>query len=611
MDRFFKVIYRKHSLKTEQKNESTNHLIDDYVDFSYQVHDNNDFNKHELQTLAFDNNQYWIVFCGKIYNHQSLLTQLREENYSFTTETDAELVIATYKKFKKNCVNKLRGMFSFVIWDRKNKQLFAARDRFGIKPLYFTENDEQICFSSEKKSLESFHSLELDEQALQHYFTYQYVPEPLSLNKKVQSVPAGSFISLLADQQMELEHYFIPEFIPTRKADEDVSKLILDTLRSSVHLHIQGDEPIGASLSGGIDSTAIVALAKEIKPDIPTFTVGFESEGFSEISVAQETAEKLNVKNTSFTITPEDFIQELPNIIWHMGDPVADPASIPLYFVNRKASEHVKVILSGEGSDELFGGYRIYHEPLSLEFFNNIPKKFKSLLLSLSQLMPDGLKGKSFIERGCLPLEQRYIGNAKHFSEEEKSQLLNSYNKNFHHLLITDPLYRQVTNYDAVSKMQFIDLHTWLRGDILVKANQMAEAHSIEVRTPFLDKEVFEVATSLHLNHKVNKETTKVALREALKTLVPEHVQYRPKLGFPVPIRHWLKHELHDWAKELLTFENAGGRINTRYVLGLFDEHCTGKKDNSRRLWTVLTFLLWYQIFVEKKQFEQINMLIV
>lgn len=607
MNRFFKVIYKKHTNENKDKKttELANKLIDEHVHFSYQIE-----NGHDLQPiLAFDNNQYWIAFDGELYNDKQLRTELEKSNYSFTTETDTELVIAAYKAFKKDCPKKLRGKFSFVIWDRTNKQLFAARDRFGVKPLYFTENDEEICFASEKKSLESFQSLELDDQALQHYFTYQYIPEPLSLIKKVQSVPAGSYISLAVNQQMELNDYFVPEIIPTRKANEDVSKLILDTLRASVHLHMQGDEPIGASLSGGIDSTAIVALAKEVKSDIPTFTVGFESEGFSEISVAQETAEKLNVKNISYTISPEEFLQELPNIIWHMDEPVADPASIPLYFANKIASEHVNIILSGEGSDELFGGYRIYHEPLSLQFFNYIPQTFKNLLLNLSRLMPDGLKGKSFIERGCLPLEQRYIGNAKHFSEEEKKQLLNAYDENFHHLLITDPLYKQIENYDAVSKMQFIDLHTWLRGDILVKANRMAKAHSIDVRTPFLDQEVFEVATSLHLNHKVNNETTKVALREALKTIVPDHVQYRPKLGFPVPIRHWLKHELYDWAKELLTYENAGGRINTNYVLELFDEHCTGKKDNSRRLWTVLTFLLWYQIFIEKKEFEQIKRL--
>lgn len=363
---------------------------------------------------------------------------------------------------------------------------------------------------------------------------------------------------------------------------------------------MQGSSP-GTFLSGGIDSTYITALAKQINPQLKSFTVGFEREGFSEIDVAEETAMKLGVDHYSYTITPEEYMKELPKIIWHMDDPLADPACVPLYFVAREAKKQVNSVLSGEGADELFGGYNIYREPISLSVFNKIPSIFKKFLRVLAQILPEGVKGKSFIERGVTPLEERYIGNAKMFEEREKQQLLLKYNHQLDYRDITKPLYMNTTQYGPVEKMQYIDIHTWLRGDILLKADKMANAHNLDVRMPFLDMEVFNIAAKISADLKTAGGTTKYILRKAAEGIIPNHVLDRKKLGFPVPIRHWLRNEMYDWAMELIQNSQTDDIINKSYVKSLLDIHYSGKRDLSRKIWTVLIFMIWHSVFIEKE----------
>ncbi|PLR98224.1 asparagine synthase (glutamine-hydrolyzing) [Bacillus sp. T33-2] len=554
------------------------------------------------QPLTYENERYWIIFNGEVYNYVELREELIREGLSFATHSDTEVIIALYSHLKEKSVEKLRGMFAFVIWDKEEQVLFGARDPFGIKPFFYYDDKERTFFGSEKKSI--LHALEndvLDYQSLQHYLTYQFVPEPDTMSEGIKKLEPGHFFTKKLGAPMNIQRYWKAHFQPVQKSEAHFIKEIKDVLFDSVKMHMRSDVPVGSFLSGGIDSSIIASIAKEFHPAIKTFSVGFERNGFSEIDVAKETADKLGVENISYVITPEEYMKELPKIMWHMDDPLADPACVPLYFVAREARKHVTVVLSGEGADELFGGYNIYREPQDLEVFNKIPEAGKSLLRGIAKIMPEGMKGKSFIERGVTPMEERYIGNAKMFTENEKRELLNVYQDGVQYTDITKPLYQESRGYDPVDQMQYIDIHTWMRGDILLKADKMTMAHSLELRVPFLDKVVFETASKIPTSLKTADGTTKYILRKAAEGIVPDHVLNRKKLGFPVPIRHWLKDEMHDWAKNTIRESNTDHLINKQYVLRLLEDHCQNKGDYSRKIWTVLMFMVWHDVYAEKK----------
>jgi asparagine synthase (glutamine-hydrolysing) len=554
------------------------------------------------QPLTYENERYWIIFNGEIYNYVELREELIKEGLEFATHSDTEVIIALYSHYKEKAVEKLRGMFAFVIWDKQEQVLYGARDPFGIKPFFYFNDGAKTFFASEKKSiLLGIENDVLDYDSLQHYMTYQFVPEPSTMSKGIQKLEPGHYFTKKIGASMEIQRYWKAQFHPVQKSEDEFTKEIRDVLYDSVKMHMRSDVPVGSFLSGGIDSSIIASIAKEFHPAIKTFSVGFENNGFSEIDVAKETADKLGVENISYVITPEEYMAELPKIIWHLDDPLADPACVPLYFVAREARKHVTVVLSGEGADELFGGYNIYREPQDLEIFNKIPSVLKSFLKIIARIMPEGMKGKSFIERGTTPMEERYIGNAKIFLEKEKQQLLSAYQNRINFTDITRPLYQESKGYDPVDKMQYIDIHTWMRGDILLKADKMTMAHSLELRVPFLDKEVFETASRIPTSLKTANGTTKYILRKAAEGVVPEHVLTRKKLGFPVPIRHWLKNEMNEWAKRLIKESNTDHLINKTYVLQLLEDHCQNKADHSRKLWTVLMFMLWHDVYVEKK----------
>jgi asparagine synthase (glutamine-hydrolysing) len=554
------------------------------------------------QPLSYEDDRYWIIFNGEIYNYVELREELEEEGFEFKTHSDTEVILANYAAKGTESVKDLRGMFAFLIWDKDENTLFAARDPFGIKPFFFLEEDDKLYCASEKKSILAVKDQDqVDPEALQYYLTYQFVPEPLTMSKNIKKLEPGYCFIKKAGEPMKVSQYWSPSFSQTVTSVDDSVKTIQDTLRESVRMHMRSDVPVGAFLSGGIDSSAIVALAREFNPNLQTYTVGFEREGYSEIDVAVSTAAELNVENIHYIVDSDEYMREFPKIIWHMDDPVADPAAVPLYFVAREASKHVKVVLSGEGADELFGGYNIYNEPHSLRHFKNIPEGLRRWLGQVAKVLPEGMKGKSFLERGSMTIEERYIGNAKMFSEEEKQHLLKNYESEWNYKNVTKPIYERAHYYHDVHKMQYVDMHTWLRGDILVKADKMTMAHSLELRVPFLDKEVFKVASQLAPDITVTNGTTKFTLREAMKGIVPDSVLNRRKLGFPVPIRHWLKSEMYDWAKNIIQNSNTDQYINKNIVLGLLEGHRQEKGDYSRKIWTVLAFMVWHQIYIEKK----------
>jgi asparagine synthase (glutamine-hydrolysing) len=557
------------------------------------------------QPLPYDDGRYWLLFNGEIYNYLELRELLaREHGATFATDGDGEAIVAAYKYLGPGCVRQLRGMFAFLIWDSAERVLFGARDWFGIKPLYYFTDERGVYFGSEKKSLLALGrgaAEELDTRALQHYLTLQYVPEPASLHRRIRRIESGTSFTVRPGGQLETHRYFKPAF-PIRPADDPQRRYdeIREVLEDSVKVHMRADVTVGAFLSGGIDSTAIAALAKRHNPELITFTTGFERAGYSEVDVAAQSAEAIGVRHVTKVVTADEMMQTLPLIVWYLDDPVADPALVPLYFIAREARKHVKVVLSGEGADELFGGYNIYREPLSLRAFSALPGPLRGGLAALSKRMPLGMRGKDLLRRGAIPLEERYYGNARIFRDEELG-FLTTRDPAVSFRDVTDPIYADCAGYDDVTRMQYVDLFTWLRGDILVKADKMTMANSLELRVPFLDPEVFRVASTLPVDLRITRDSTKVALRRALREIVPPHVLERRKLGFPVPIRLWLKDVMYDWARDIVQTSETEHLIDRAYVLSLLESHRAGPHDHSRKLWTLLVFMIWHGIFVEER----------
>jgi asparagine synthase (glutamine-hydrolysing) len=537
----------------------------------------------------------------------------------FTTDGDSEAIVAAYHYWGTEALTRLRGMFAFALWDTVEGELFCARDPFGIKPLYMATGAGGTVFGSEKKCLLDLAEivgidLGIDERATQHYTVLQYVPEPETLHRGIRRLESGSYARVRPGQPPQVTRYFNPRFVavpfPARSGpDEDARyREITAVLEDSVAKHMRADVTVGAFLSGGIDSTAIAALAMRHNPRLITFTTGFEREGYSEVDVAVASAEAIGARHVTKVVSQAEFVAALPEIVWYLDEPVADPALVPLFFIAREARKHVKVVLSGEGADELFGGYTIYREPLSLKPFDYLPRPVRRSLGRASRPLPEGLRGKSLLHRGSLALEERYYGNARSFSDAQLRAVLPGFRQEWTHTDVTAPVYAASEGWDPVARMQHIDLFTWLRGDILVKADKMTMANSLELRVPFLDPEVFAVASRLPLDQKITRTTTKFALRRALEPIVPAHVLNRPKLGFPVPIRHWLQAgELQDWAYQMVGTSQAGELIDLSAVTRMLDEHRSGISDHSRRLWTVLIFMLWYAIFVEHSVTPQIS----
>ncbi|MBE1573226.1 asparagine synthase (glutamine-hydrolyzing) [Amycolatopsis roodepoortensis] len=557
--------------------------------------------------------RYTLNFNGEIYNYKELRDELAAEHGAkFATEGDGEAIVAAYHYLGDDAVKKLRGMFAFMIWDSQEKVVFGARDPFGIKPLFYSAGPGKVAFSSEKKSLLELSSVlgvkdELDKTALQHYLVLQYVPEPESMHTGVRRVESGTSFRVVPGGDVEFTRYFHPTFnakpVNSQAEADELYERIADVMRDSVGKHMISDPDVtvGAFLSGGIDSTATATLAKEHNPNLIAFTTGFEREGYSEVDVAAESAAAIGVKHVVRTVSADEMMEALPLIVWYLDDPVADPALVPLWFIAREARKHVKAVLSGEGADELFCGYTIYNEPISLAPFEKIPGGMRKIIGKVSTKIPEGTRGKDLLRRGALPLEDRYYGNARNFRDDQLRKVLRTYEDGIGFKDVTAPWYKISENWDPVARMQHVDLYTWLRGDILVKADKVTMANSLELRVPFLDAEVFKVASTIPLDQKLAHGTTKYALRQALAKIIPGHVLNRRKLGFPVPIRLWLRNEMYDWAKGIISDSQTDALLDKKAVLALLEEHKAGQLDRSRQLWALLVFMLWHGIFVENR----------
>ncbi|OPF50533.1 asparagine synthase (glutamine-hydrolyzing) [Clostridium baratii] len=572
------------------------------------IHENALFIFNRLSIIDIENgaqpfkykDKYTIVFNGEIYNYKELREELIKEGYEFKTNSEIEVIASLYDNMESELVNKLRGMFAIVIYDKENEKITAFRDYFGIKPLYYMNIGGGLYFSSELKGLKNIYSdLTYRNNLLGEYATFQYIPSHDSVFKEIKMLEPGHTLERELNGKIRKSRYFNITFNEKEHDKEELKKNIKQVIKDSVKMHLESDVPVATFLSSGIDSSIITKIASDINPNIVSYTIGFDIDGYDETELAKKFAKDIGIKNVSIKLNHKDYIRELPKIVYHMDSPIGDPSIIPLYHICKEVSNKYKVILSGEGSDEFFGGYNIYTEDESLKMFNYMPKFIKGALRGVASTIPDTVKGKSFIMRGTIPLEKRYAGNANIFNKDEKAKVFYGYDKSRNDLKITEELFKHVDKYDNVIKRQYIDINTWLVGDILTKADRMSMAHSLEVRVPFVDKEVFKLASTLKKEDKIKGFTTKYMLRESFKDELPEYLYDKKKLGYPVPIRVWLKKELYNWAYNIID-NNPVKEINKDEILSMLKKHKDGVYDYSRKIWSMIIYILWYRLYVDK-----------
>ena len=534
-----------------------------------------------------------IVFNGEIYNYQKLRKELTKKGYKFKTKTDTEVILHGYEEYNEKILDKLRGMFAFAIYDIKKKELFAARDFYGIKPFYYTKMDNTFMFGSEIKSflIHPHFKKELNTNMLEYYLTFQYSAGRETFFKNVYKLMPGHYLKY-KDEKLTVKKYYEIKFEEDNtKTYEEWKKGIKERLKDSVKAHKISDVEVGSFLSSGVDSSYIAATSDVDK----TFTVGFNNKKYSEISYAEDLSKKIKTKNINKIISKEEYFKNLPNILYYMDEPLADPSAIALYFVTKIASENVKVSLSGEGADEIFGGYNIYQEPLTASWYYKIPYPIRYYIGALAGLLPKK-RGINFLVRRGKKLEDRFVGNAFIFNKHEIKKIMKNKPKTKGFTELTKPYYDKVKDKDEITKMQYIDFNFWLIGDILLKADKMSMANSLEVRVPFLDRPLIDYASSLPVEFKTDKYTTKKIFRDIASEVLEDKVSSKKKLGFPVPIREWMKEE--ETYKQIKALFNKDNQFfNTKKIIKLLEEHKKGKADNSRKIWTIYVFLLWYEIF--------------
>ncbi len=535
------------------------------------------------------------VFNGEIYNYQELKEELIALGHDFKTKSDTEVLVHGYEEWHTDLPKHLRGMFAFAIYDKNKNEVFLARDNFGIKPLYYAKMNDTFMFASEIKAFLDVPDFEkvFNESILETYLEFSFVPTNETFFKGVHRLDAGCSL-LYKDGEIKLNKYFKLDFKEENMSFEDAVKNISDVMKDSVEKHLIADVEVGSFLSSGIDSSYIVSLAKPDK----TYTVGYENKKYDETMYAKDLAEKLGIKNESKIITKEEYLENISKIMYHLDEPTSDPAAISLYFVAKLASKDLKVVLSGEGADEFFGGYNYYREEVDYKFYNKLPFCIRHAIGKVASIFPEG-RGFNFLVRRGEKLENSYIGVNRNFSSKmAKKVLKNNYELEAIH--VTKDVYNEFKNYSNIDKMQAIDINFWLMKDILLKADRMTMASSIEGRVPFIDKEVFKVASHLPFDYKVTKENTKVALRAAAKEVIPTEAYKKKKLGFPVPVREWIKEgDFKEEVEKTLNSDVANKYFNTKIINKMFEEHVNGKKDNYRKIWTIYTFIKWYQVFFE------------
>lgn len=540
-----------------------------------------------------------LTFNGEIYNYKELRAALIKKGHKFYTDTDSEVLVHGFEEWQEDLLPKLRGMFGFAIYNTVDKSIFIARDFFGIKPMHYTMIENEFVYASEIKSILEHPKFvkKFNTKALDTYLSFQYAVPPETFFEGVYCLMPGHYL-WYRNGEIETTRYFEPRFTPNeemteKEAVDEIEKIF----ENSVNAHKIADVEVGCFLSSGVDSSYVSTYFADQK----TFTVGFDfGEKYNEISWAKSLSEKIGVEHHTHLISSEEFWDAVPTVQYHMDQPLADPSCIALYFVSRLASQYVKVVLSGEGADELFGGYTCYNDPRVFKVYQTIvPHCIRKAIRAICRKLPD-IKGRDYLIRACDPLEERYIGNAFMYDYKQKQKLLKDPSIATPPQNYTRKYYYRCRKYDDVTKMQYLDINMWMVGDILLKADRMSMANSLELRVPFLDKEVFKVASSLPTSLRCNKHNTKYAMRKAAVRHMPEATAEKEKLGFPVPTRVWLRDEkYYNVVKKKFKGKTAEKFFNTDALVEWLDEHFSGKEDNSRRVWTIYVFLVWYDIYFD------------
>jgi len=541
-----------------------------------------------------------LTFNGEIYNYKDLRKELIAKGHKFYTDTDSEVLVHGFEEWKEDMLPKLRGMFGFAIYNTKDNSLFIARDFFGIKPMHYTQIGNDFVYASEIKSILEYPKFEkkFNRKALDSYLSFQYAVPPETFFEGVYCLMPGHYL-WYKDGEVETTRYFEARFNPDEEmTEEEAVDRIEKVFENSVNAHKIADVEVGCFLSSGVDSSYVSTYFADQK----TFTVGFDfGEKYNEISWAKNLSEKIGVEHHTHLISSEEFWDAVPTVQYHMDQPLADPSCIALYFVSRLASHYVKVVLSGEGADELFGGYTCYNDPRVFKIYQTIvPHCIRKAIRAICRKLPD-IKGRDYLIRACDKLEERYIGNAFMYDYKQKQELLKDPSIATRPQELTRKYYYRCRKYDDVTKMQYLDINMWMVGDILLKADRMSMANSLELRVPFLDKEVFKVASSLPTKLRCNKHNTKYAMRKAAVRHMPEATAEKEKLGFPVPTRVWLRDEkYYNVVKTKFKGKTAEKFFNTDVLVSWLDSHFSGKEDNSRRVWTIYVFLVWYDIYFDE-----------
>ncbi len=549
------------------------------------------------QPISNENDTMYITFNGEIYNFKEIKKDLIKKGHIFKTNTDTEVILHGYEEYKEKILDKLRGMFAFVIWDKKNKTLFGARDHFGQKPFYYANMNNTFMYSSEIKSLLKHPDFqkEINKDALKPYLTFQTSVLEETFFKGVYKLLPGHYFKYNEEtKELKTKKYYQIKFEAQNWDFDKLVNKIDKEITSSIDTHLVSDVEIGSYLSGGIDSSYVVSY---LKPD-KTFSVGFDYKNFNEVPYAKELSDMLKIENINELIDSNDFFESLDKVQYYADEPTANLSAVPLYFLSNLASKHVKVVLSGEGADELFGGYTFYKEDDLLLKYRKLPKALRKIVKTVISPLPE-FHGKNFLTKGGSKIEDYYVGNAFVFNNKEANKILSDkYKSNVTYQSITKPYYDEVKDKDDLTKMQYLDMHFWLPNDILLKADKMAMANSLELRVPILDKEVFALASTIPTKYKLSHNTTKYILRKAASKRIPEAWYKRPKKGFPVPIIKWFREEkYYKITKEMFNKDFTKEFFDIKKINKMLDEHYTGKKNHCRKIWTIYVFLIWYQKF--------------
>lgn len=544
------------------------------------------------QPLYSEDKNFVVVFNGEIYNYRELTAELTALGHTFATRTDTEVLLHGWEQWGRELLPRLRGMFAFALWDRRAQVLFCARDMFGIKPLYYCRcADGTLLFASEIKAFLDHPSFEkqLNTAQLPLYLSCQYSPGRDTFFVGVQKLLPGHFLEF-SEGIVRTTRWVQPAFLPgdTPPAPDELEAV----LRQSAEAHKIADVEVAGFLSGGVDSAYLTALARPAR----TYTISYAEPKYDESFPARALARNLGLRNRVRCISPGEFWDAVPAVQYHMDEPMADAAAVALYFLNREAARDVKVVLSGEGADELFGGYNIYRDPFTARWYNRLPPWLRGGLGAAASLLPPG-PGVNFLVRRGLSLEERYFGPTALLTEREKRRLLPGYEGDGDPVCLTESSWDMTEDQDPVTRMQQVDLQLWLAGDILLKADKMSMAHSLELRVPYLDKEVFALAAALPAAAKANARMTKIALRQAAARTLPPAAAARKKLGFPVPVRDWLRQEPYtSRVRAVFSRPAAGEFFNVRLLHTMLNHHLHGG-DCWRQIWCVYSFLIWYEQF--------------